>query len=317
MATLLSFGEALIDFLPQDQNNSCYQPICGGAPANVAVAYAKLGGQSFFAGGLSDDNFGQLIKQQFLQYGVKDNYIVNIKQSSTALVLVSLDDQGEREFSLYRHNSADMYFQNSDFDAIDWSKIDCVHFCSNTLTNIDLANVTNYGLNIAKTEQKLISFDVNLRYSLWEEISQLAKRVEQCFTFVDILKFSKEEIDYLAQQKNCDYSAYLTFCLEQGVSLILITDGAKPIHFVTQKNWSFFQPPTISPLDTTAAGDSFIAAFLYVMAKKGKPEQWLNAALSTESLVNALKFSSQCSAITCGKKGAFPAFPTKDELSFT
>jgi len=51
MTKLLCLGELLIDMLPQDANNSAYLPIPGGAPANVAVGYVKLGAEAAFCGG--------------------------------------------------------------------------------------------------------------------------------------------------------------------------------------------------------------------------------------------------------------------------
>ena len=56
MSSVFSFGEVLIDMLPID--NGQFSPMAGGAPANVAVAVAKLGGNSFFIGGISNDNLG-------------------------------------------------------------------------------------------------------------------------------------------------------------------------------------------------------------------------------------------------------------------
>ncbi len=69
MQSLLSFGEVLVDFLPDD-TNSCYVPLAGGAPANVAVAFAKLGGSAYFAGGISEDNFGTMLMEQLTLEGV-------------------------------------------------------------------------------------------------------------------------------------------------------------------------------------------------------------------------------------------------------
>ncbi|MEI8640440.1 PfkB family carbohydrate kinase [Pseudoalteromonas sp. Hal099] len=62
MTKLLCLGELLIDMLPQDAHNSAYLPIPGGAPANVAVGCAKLGGEAAFCGGKGDDHFFQSIK---------------------------------------------------------------------------------------------------------------------------------------------------------------------------------------------------------------------------------------------------------------
>jgi fructokinase len=327
MTTLLSFGEALIDFLPQkalltDESNiqqqTAYLPLCGGAPANVAVAYAKLGGNSFFAGGLSDDSFGQLLQQQFELFTVNTDHIAIVQQVPTAIVLVTLDQHGERTFSFYRDNSADMLYSTSDVNKIEWPAIDIFHFCSNTLTTTSMAKVTLGALAAANSQQKLVSFDVNLRYPLWQNIEQLPQQVEQCFHYCDILKFSKEELDYLAEKKCYDDKNYINFCLQQGVSLILITDGANAIKVFNQNSQCYFTPPQIAAVDTTAAGDSFIASFLYQLGKlhntKNSAKKWLAAINDTNQLQPLLNFASQCSALTCTKKGGFAALPTQAEI---
>lgn len=320
MSTLLSFGEALIDLLPQQQSlineknerqqQTSYLPLCGGAPANVAVAYAKLGGESYFAGGISNDHFGQLLYQQLQQFNVKTTYIAQFANAPSAVVVVNLDDHGERSFNFYRHNSADMFYSTNHVNNIDWSGIDIFHFCSNTLTNKALSQVTHHALQAANTQRKLISFDVNLRQSLWESINQLPEQVEQCYSFCDILKFSKDEIEYLAQQKNINTADYISLCLRQGVALILITDGANAIKVFNQSSQSNFMPPQLTATDTTAAGDSFIASFLYWLGQHKQAKKWLNSVTNCADFDTALRFASQCSALTCMKKGGFVALPT-------
>ena len=66
---IVSIGEMLIDFIPDPsstvgvEDTPCYHPHPGGAPANVAVAIARLGGAARFIGKLSEDGFGQMLAQ--------------------------------------------------------------------------------------------------------------------------------------------------------------------------------------------------------------------------------------------------------------
>ncbi len=57
------FGEVLIDFLQDKTQPGLFQRFAGGAPANVAVAVARLGGQSKFIGMLGKDMFGDFLLQ--------------------------------------------------------------------------------------------------------------------------------------------------------------------------------------------------------------------------------------------------------------
>lgn len=309
MFSLLSYGEALIDFLP-DNNNLSYYPLAGGAPANVAVAFAKLGGVSYFAGGISVDNFGEMIFQDLNNNKVNTNYIHRNKEASTALVLVSLDKSGERAFNFYRHETADTQYSTTDIDGIEWQSIDMFHFCSNTLTSSSMHNTTLYALKKAKLNSTLLSFDVNLRQQLWSDLTLLPERIDTCIKLSDIIKLSKDEAEYLALQAEEDYPHYLQTILAMDVKLILITDGANPIHIISPSFSTFIPVPTITATDTTAAGDSFIAGFLFSLTTQTKSET-LDASLTDIDIVSsAALFAAKCGAFTCQKKGAFAALPS-------
>ena len=57
------FGEVLIDFLQDKAQPGLFHRFAGGAPANVAVAVARLGGHSKFIGMLGKDMFGDFLLQ--------------------------------------------------------------------------------------------------------------------------------------------------------------------------------------------------------------------------------------------------------------
>ena len=181
MTKLLSLGELLIDMLPQDSHNTAYLPIPGGAPANVAVGYAKLGGSAAFCGGMGDDYFAKQLTDALKQYNVGTEYLFTIKNAQTAMVIVSLDETGERSFNFYRHNTADLLLAPEHLQQIQWDEISTLHFCSNTLTSIAIANTTLSALKQAKIHNKLVSFDVNLRYSLWHNIRDIEPNVRACY----------------------------------------------------------------------------------------------------------------------------------------
>jgi len=316
MFSLLSYGEVLVDFLPNGSEGS-YCPLAGGAPANVAVAFAKLGGNSYFAGGISNDDFGVMLKHQLEFEGVNTSYVNTVENANTAIVLVTLDSSGERSFNFYRNDTADMFYGQCQVDKINWQDIDIFHFCSNTLTSEAMHNNTLYFIGCAKSNKVLISFDVNLRQQLWGDLSSLPARVEACIKESDIVKLSKEEALYLASIKNVDLQAYVSYMLSLGANFIVITDGANAVQ-VTYGNYysTIIDVPNITAVDTTAAGDSFIASFLFSLSQQ--------VATNNLSLVDTLDnkvltasaalFASKCGALTCQKIGAFSALPSINEV---
>lgn len=309
MTKLLSIGELLIDMLPQDPQNSAYLPIAGGAPANVAVGYAKLGGKAAFCGGMGDDYFATQLSNALAQYKVSTEYLFTIKGSQTAMVIVSLDESGERSFNFYRHNTADLLLSVEHLVNIQWDELSTLHFCSNTLTDKTIASTTLHALKLAKSNNKLVSFDVNLRYSLWQDTTQIAAVVARCYECCDIIKLSKDELNFLALQTNQQPNDYLAQLLALGVKLIFVTDSANPAQALSKHFNIVLQAPAIKAIDTTSAGDAFIAGVLYYFNHFNTNTAVHEQILDEEMVAQAMDFGLRCGAQACLKKGAFPALP--------
>ncbi|WP_281561505.1 carbohydrate kinase [Thalassomonas sp. RHCl1] len=315
MKKVLCFGEVLIDFLPNEDDETSFKPIAGGAPANVAVAIAKLGGESYFVGGIGSDNFGLFLQKQLAAYQVKTDYLCSFENSNSALVLVSLDDKKERSFNFYRHDTADMRFSSDDFQEESFKRSDIFHYCSNTLTTAKLAQTTLTGLKLAKENGLLVSLDVNLRLTLWSEASVLSSRILECLPYTDIIKFSREELLYLSEQLSQSADELISYCLKTGPSLVVVTDGGNEISVYSREYHFVHQAPAITPVDTTAAGDAFVGGLLYQLAYRDLDIAAFQALLTQQTYVeNIVEFATLCGAFTCTQKGAFPALPTLADI---
>ena len=315
MKTVLCFGEALIDFLQVRQSEVDglslpeYRQFPGGAPANVAVAIAKLGGQSRFAGQLGQDAFGNFLIDALKHYGVDTRSVVQHPTAPTAMAFVSLDATGERSFSFYRSRTADVIVTPDQVSSAWFGDTGFLHICSNTLTDSDITVTTAQVIATARAAGCLISFDVNLRPSLWPNAQIDPQRVIGIMQQSDIIKLSRDELDMLASGDADDLCADL---LKQGVSALLITDGAQPIQVMTP-NHHWVQPvPQVAVVDTTAAGDAFTGGLLYGLAALDNP---IGAIQQEAALRRVVAFASDCGAITVTRQGAYPALPTHDEVS--
>ena len=100
-------GDAVVDLLPESDGRLL--PCPGGAPANVAVGIARLGGTSGFIGRVGDDPFGALMQRTLLTEGVDITYLKQDEWHRTSTVLVDLNDQGERSFTFMVRPSADLF----------------------------------------------------------------------------------------------------------------------------------------------------------------------------------------------------------------
>lgn len=100
-------GDAVVDLLPESEGRLLRCP--GGAPANVAVGIARLGGDSGFIGRVGDDPFGRFMRHTLQQEQVDVSHMHLDGQHRTSTVVVDLDDQGERTFTFMVRPSADLF----------------------------------------------------------------------------------------------------------------------------------------------------------------------------------------------------------------
>jgi fructokinase len=313
MKKVICFGEALIDFLNCGQhpdgrvNIPHFHQYPGGAPANAAVAVAKLGGQARFVGQVGKDAFGDFLEVALQTYGVDTEFLLKHHSANTALAFVMLDENGERSFSFYREQSADVIFEPNQLNESMFEGAGILHFCSNTLTTPLIALTTEACINLAKRRNIGVSFDVNLRHNLWNQGKANRTLINQLVKQADVLKFSREEIDYLAEN---EVDLYVQDCISAGCKLLVITDGADDIHFYTPQFSGYITAPIVQVVDTTAGGDAFSGGLLFQLSML----EDLNTldAHKTRSIV---QFAAACGAHVVTKPGAFPALPEFADVS--
>lgn len=309
---VMAFGEALIDFLSNGATQvgelESFTKFPGGAPANVAVAVARLGGNSHFAGQVGDDAFGHFLKDSLESYGVATGSMLMTQAAKTALAFVSLDSTGERSFEFYRSPSADILFRESDFNPAWFQGQGVFHTCSNTLTDHDITQATLAGIRMARAANWIVSIDVNLRINLWPDHQVDCQRVINWMQSGDVIKASLEELAVLAE----DPFALIEESLTAGVTLFVLTDGGNPIRFFTHSGKGEVVTPQVEVKDTTAAGDAFVGGLLYQLAELGGDRDAM-AALSAEQLTAIIRFAAACGADSVTKLGAYPSLPNLEQ----
>ena len=200
---LCVIGEALIDFIPQRKGCSLqevegFTRVAGGAPANVAGAVAKMGVPAMVLTQLGKDAFGDHIIASLKESGIDTSHILQSDQYDTSLSFVSLREDGNRDFKFYRRTAADLQYgpENITADLLD----DCgmVHFCSVSLVESPMKQAHRALLELAKQKGVLVSFDPNLRFSLWDDKDALYRTVHEFLPYADILKLSDEELEKAA-----------------------------------------------------------------------------------------------------------------------
>ncbi len=314
MKKVISFGEALIDFVPTVNGLPLseveqFKRAAGGAPANVAVAIAKLGGESYFAGQVGDDAFGRHLETTFRSHGVKTDYLLFTDQAKTALAFVSLRADGERDFLFFREPSADMLIAS---DAIkpEWFRdAGIFHYGSLTLTWPVSKDATLKGIELARQADVLLSFDPNLRFSLWPSPETARDEIVPLLSTADVLKVSEEELAFLAETESEDEG--VRQLLDRGIALILITKGKAGCSYHTSRLSGTVPVPDLQRVDTTGAGDAFVGGFLYQLARLDISKHNLDLLVGDrDGLESVLRFANACGAITITGRGAIPSLPT-------
>lgn len=322
MLKVVCFGEALVDMLSSQvagahpaSGPEQFSKFAGGAPANAAVAVARLGGRAYFSGMLGDDLFGRFLHSELEAQGVATDYVRFTRAAKTALAFVSLDAQGERSFEFYRPPAADLLFRAADFHRDTFAGQGILHICSNSLTESAIADTSATAVTLAREAGWLVSFDVNLRHNLWPAGEANRERVNQVVAEADIVKLSIEELEYLAADENAETGGFIARQLRKRPQLVLVTDGDQPVQWATRSTWGGVRPPAVRAVDTTAGGDGFIGGFLYQMAAAGVTPDSLAQWLDSGAHERALEFACACGAHAVSHRGAFVALPTQESLS--
>jgi fructokinase len=305
---VISLGEALIDFIPLDPDNTTYQKSPGGAPANVAVGVARLGAVSTFIGKVGEDVLGRFLRDTLDAYKVNTSRIIFTSEAKTGVVFVTNADNGERSFEFYIDPSADQFLKDNELVELDFTTHKILHIGSITMINQPSKQATQAAVQLAKENDMLISYDPNLRLGLWKSEEAARETIISMLPHADLLKLSEEELEFLTGEK--DIQAGVHHLKEYNIPLIFITLGAEGSYIFTSKGQTHVPAMKVQAIDTTGAGDAFVSGLLYRL-------QEYEGALHSISLEEAeemVRFASVSGALAASTKGAMTALPTLDEV---
>jgi fructokinase len=316
MGKLFSIGEVLIDFIPLEKgvalkDVTAFERAPGGAPANVAAAVAKYGQQAEMISKLGTDAFGDFLVEQLTKAGVEINKIHRTDEANTALAFVSLQENGERDFSFYRNPSADMLLTEDEIDP-QWFKAgDILHFCSVDLVESPMKHAHKKAITAMSIAGGLVSFDPNVRLPLWKSKEDCRQAILEFLPFADIVKVSDEELEFITGIKDEEKALQSLFI--GNVKAVIFTKGAAGAELIVKDNQYKSSGYSVEVRDTTGAGDAFIGGFLFKLLElQAKPENVVVQLQQHQAEI--LRFSNASGALTTTGKGAISALPTKEEI---
>jgi len=311
-------GEILIDLFPSELGKKladvpAFIPKPGGAPANVAVAVAKLGVPSAFIGKVGDDAFGHFLIQTLLEQGVNTRGMRVDNYARTTLAFIAKPDENTAEFIFYRNPGADLRLEIKELDTKLLAQVRALHIGSLSLTDEPALSTTLEAIHYALRGSAFISFDVNYRPSLWSTPEEAIRRIETVLPLANLLKVNETELRLLSRNEIKDETNPLAACqilLEKGPELIAVTLGQKGSYFCTRTTHGFVPAFQVDTVDAVGCGDAFVAGLLVRMVQSS---DW-RERLTLEMLREDFRYANAVGAITAMAQGVIPALPTADRV---
>ena len=273
----------------------------GGAAANTAYACGKLGLKSIFIGKLgNNDTFGYKIIKDFKAVNVDTSMIKYSWEHGTGSAYIVLNKEGERR--IYAYSGAANYLSHDDIKEKELQSTKIIYLSS--LRNIEPL------IEAARVSQKhKIPVILNPGMLIIDQgYSTIKKLLEQ----IDILILSKREFQTLFPNDNMSDMKELKkknihILFDLGIKVVIITMGKAGAFLINKEDSEMIQTiPVKNATDTTGAGDSFSAGFIYEFIK--------NPSYLFNDLKKNVKVGNFIAGRCIQKLGARNGLPNSEEL---
>ncbi|MDR1797647.1 MAG: carbohydrate kinase [Clostridiales Family XIII bacterium] len=313
---MIAIGEALIDFIPGQTGRALkdvehFAPKIGGGPTNAAGAFARLGGHAALLTKVGNDPFGGKVVSELDAYGVDVSHVVRTDEANTTLAFVSLMADGQREFSFYRNPGAEMLYTADEVPEGVFADAFCLHFTSVSLGDYPMKEAHTRAISYIKGAGGIVSFDPNVRLSLWPDGAALRRRILEFVPVAHIVKMSDEELEFVTGKARIEDALPSLFTGD--VQLVLFTKGAAGAAAFTRTASAECASKKVAAIDTTGAGDAFIGSFLFKLAEMGVGIGALGT-LEGPALSELLGFANDYCGYSVQRNGAIASYATMEEF---
>jgi len=303
---MITFGEAMAMFIADSpgalhQINKFTLELAG-AETNVAIGLAKLGFKTSFVSKVGNDAFGKFIVQKLQERGVLADEVHVDSRYPTGFQLKSQVEIGDPEVQYFRKGSAASHLQPADFNEEYFANAKHLH-----MTGIPLAisqsarEFAQAALTFMKSQQKTISFDTNLRPSLWKSEKDMIKTINLFAKQADyVLPGLAEGKCLTGYEAPEDIASYY---LDAGVKLVIIKLGEEGAYYKTSQESGFIKGVKVANIvDTVGAGDAFAVGVI-------------SGLLENLPVKDMIARGNAIGAIAVQSFGDNTFYPTKEELN--
>ncbi|MDX2919274.1 carbohydrate kinase [Streptomyces sp. NE06-03C] len=294
--SVLVLGEALVDLVPADEDIAVRVAQPGGAPANVAVGLARLGGRPSFVGGLGDDAFGSRIEAWLTGAGV-DLSLSARPPLPTALAVADPGDHG----NTYRFHLGDTATFALPDRTAEATRFGAVYVGG-------LAAVVEPAAEVVAATARaahggVLAVDPNVREDRTLDPVRSLERLRELCALARVVKASDEDLVRL--WPDAEPGASCRRLAGQG-RLVVLTRGARGATAYVQDAPAVSVPAlAVRVVNTIGAGDAFMAGML---AWLGSETGWRTELSGTEARA-MLEYAASTAASVCARAGTEPAAP--------
>jgi len=312
--SVLCLGEVLFDCLADQlglklEEVKSWTPYPGGAPANVACALVKLGTSAGFMGAVGEDEPGNKLVKLLQDVGVDTTGVQRHPTAPTRQVYVTRDSGGDRTFAGFgKYNTsefADTYLQSAKLSPALFAEADFLVLGTLELAYPESEQAVLRSLELAEQYNLKIILDVNWRPVFWQDENTAKTKILALLKRFDFLKLTKEEAQWLFDTTDPGAITYRLNSLEG----VLVTDGEHGCAYCLGENEGKIPAFSMSVVDTTGAGDGFLAGFIYQLQQVG-----IKNLKDAETAKRIVTYASAVGALTTIKPGAIASQPTAAEV---
>jgi sugar/nucleoside kinase (ribokinase family) len=312
---IVCLGEALVDVLPavrgQNFHNATrWQPLPGGAAANVAVGLARLGRNAATLAKVGADPFGELLREKLVQEGVETSQLFATPEANTGLSFgwVDTDANGEARYVPFRQLGAYRLLHPDEINS-DWlCKVAVLQFGSILLATEPGASATRKALQIATENAIPLVYDVNMRLPAWTNHETARAGMLTPLPLCDVVKLNQPELAFLTGERDVARAAAQLW--QPKTHLLVVTLGAEGCYYRTANFEGFVAGYTVKVTDTVGCGDAFMAALINRLFPIDNSFDFDDS----EALERVCRYANAAGAFAATRTGAIPAMPTARQL---
>jgi ribokinase len=262
----------------------------GGKGANQAVAVARLGGSVAMVGNVGNDAYGQQLRKALEREGVDCQAVSVCEGVSSGVALITVDAASQN----------------------------CIVIIPGGNGLLTPQSVQRFDKLLQAADVIICQLEVPAETVAWALARghELGKRVilnpapatgplpSTWFGHIDYLTPNESEAEALTGITVTDQGSALRAgerLLQLGAGKVIITLGAQGALLVTAQGHQHFPAPVVQPVDTTAAGDTFVGGFAAALVR-GLEEG------------EAIAFGQSAAALSVTRVGAQPSIPYLSEL---